>query len=297
MAPAAPAQSAGPVAPAAPTAPTAPAATDPTPGIPGLYPQAGASGYSQPAGGGAGDIRVSLTGQVMDVPAPTPRGTGPGGYGPPAGGPASRGPAGAAGPTRGRYGLPAQEAPAKSGSGGIIAVVLLVLVLAGGGAFGWWWYNNRTNPKEQAQKALNAINQRDWKGFFALCAWPPNVRVGPGDADTFARVADASFNQSLQNAPEAIRQAVNNMKMTAGEPVISGSTADVPTSTLMTIGPVSVTLKGTAHMIRQAGIWKLDMTKGNPQDPSVWEKIGADLVGKPEGMPPGLGGGMGGMRQ
>jgi hypothetical protein len=286
---------AAPAAPAPAAAPPSPTMTDAAARIPGLHTQPEATpSYSQPASTGSGDIRVSLTGDVMEVPAPSPRGTGPGGYGPPMGAPRAGGPAGAA-PTRGRYGLPVQEAPAKSGAGAVIGIVLLVLFLAGAGAGGWWWYNNRTNPKEQAQKVADAMNQRDWKALFYLCAWSSSSRVGPGDADEFARASDTAFNQGLSSAPPQVQAAVNTLKMAVGEPKIDGSTADVPTTTTMTIGPVTVTFKGTAHMIRQSGIWKLDLTKGSPQDPGAWQKAGADLIGKPEGLPAGMGGfGMGG---
>src|SRR5579862_6861346 len=77
-----------------PLAASPPAAAEPVPGIPGLplNPPAAAPNYLTPgtqpsAGGGmgSGEVRVSLTGEVLEIPAPTPRGTGPGGYGPPAG--------------------------------------------------------------------------------------------------------------------------------------------------------------------------------------------------------------------
>src|SRR5579872_793380 len=70
--------------------------SEPVPGIPGLplSPQAPPPNYLTPgaappapaAGGmGGGEVRVSLTGEVLEVPPPTPRGSGPGGYGPPPG--------------------------------------------------------------------------------------------------------------------------------------------------------------------------------------------------------------------
>ena len=71
-----------------------------------------AAGHGGMAGG---EVRVTLTGDVYEVPPPTPRGTGPGGYVAPAGGrPGQPGPQ-ARGGARPRYGVPPAETAEKSG--------------------------------------------------------------------------------------------------------------------------------------------------------------------------------------
>src|SRR5262249_2020739 len=129
----------------------------PTPGAQPVQPNYLSPGAPTGVGGGAGEMRVSLTGDVFEVPPPTPRAAGPGGYAKPAGGGKSgapplpvRGPAGPARPTgaRPRYGGPPAEVSEKSGGMPVWAVVLLLLVLVGGGAGAFLWYQKQQAPKK-----------------------------------------------------------------------------------------------------------------------------------------------------
>lgn len=244
--------------------------------------------------GGGGDVRVSLTGEVMEVPQPTARGTGPGGYGPPPGaGPSPKRPGSGpmpAGPPRARGAGIAYEEPRKKGSP--IGIILLVILLLGGGAGGWWWYNNRTNPKDQALLAYKSILKQDWRKVVDLVAWPTSHTKA--DEDQFVKGAEESYSRTKAMMPPGVAEAVENMEVSVGDPTISGSTADVPTTGKMSLMGRDVTLKGTAHMVREGGIWKLDFTQVKESDPASVQKVITDLVGQPDASAmggPGMGGG------
>src|SRR5258707_5004445 len=113
--------------------------------------------------GGGGEVRVSLTGEVMEVMPPPPRnmpapGTMPVGPRPPVGGrpgPGSR-PA-----TRQSRQEEDDEVLGRQKAGPMAAIVLVLLVLGGVGDGGWFWYNNRTNPKDQAAKVWATFKTRN----------------------------------------------------------------------------------------------------------------------------------------
>lgn len=301
-----------------PTASAAPREEEyaPIPGIPGLdnrppvdqqpaYPSVG-------AGGGSGDFRVSLTGEMIEVAVPTPRnmpsspsarppGGGPPpvpvGVRPPMGSPPPR-PSGP--PSRGSSSRTISARPAadeyagrKSGASALV-IGLVVLLLAGGGAGGWWWYNNRTNPKDQAVKVLTALKSQDWKALYPLIAFSASDKAKFPDAETFAKDA----NEKLGGNPQAkvgLDQVFSTLSdISAGEPTYNGDKAEVPTSSKINVGGMSVSLKGTAHLIKEGGIWKLNSTNGGVQDAMTI----IDLVGKPDlgSMGGGLGNMGGGMK-
>jgi hypothetical protein len=151
-------------------------------GIPGLptQPQAPQPNYLNPGPSGmgaapmgaapmaGGEVRVTLAGDVYEVPPPSARGTGPGGYNAASGG--RPGPAGAQsrpGPTRPRYGLPAEQ---EERSGGVpIWGLLIVLLIMGGGAAGaFWWFQKQQAPKKAAEKVMNLMVTKDWGGVYDM---------------------------------------------------------------------------------------------------------------------------------
>ena len=280
-------------APAQP-APTAAAATS-VPNLPGV-PGTPDGGYLSGTGGG-GEVRVSLTGEVMEIPKPTPRGAGPGGFGPPPGATPAGGKAGPAGPPRPRgAGLAYDEAPKKSSPvGPIIAVILLL----GGGIGGWWYYNNRTNPKDQAVLAYTAfIKDQDYKKLYTVVALSEEEKKKYTDAETFEKefTTVLSTNQMAKAGMEMLKNSISDIS--SGEPAYSGGKADVPTSAKLSFNGNTVTMKGTAHMIKEGGIWKLDWTAGGE---AAGQKSITDLMGKPDGAPvpsgdSAGGGGMPGMK-
>lgn len=270
---------------APPPAPVAAAKVEQVPGIPGLQHQ------PQGLGGGSGEVRLSLTGEVMEVPAPTQRGAGPGGYGPPAGARPGGGgrPSGPPPSARGaaRPGPMREEVETKGGAAGIVFLVLLIAAL--GSVGGWYWYNNRTNPKDQALAAYKALlKDQDWKTSYGLVAFSNAEKTKYPTADAWAKHQEELMN-SMPGAKAALEQLKAGVsEMTVGEPVMTEKGADVPTSAKLSIMGQSLTFKGTAHMIKEGGIWKLDGTgaEGNGA------KVGQDLLGKPD-LPAGMGGGMG----
>ncbi len=245
-------------------------------------------------GGGGGDVRVSLTGEVMEVPKPSVRGTGPGGYGPPPGaGPAGGkgGKAGPAGAPRPRgAGLAYEEEKKKSSPVGMILLVILVLA---GAAGGYWWYNNRTNPKDQALLVYKSLVKRDWKNAVDVMAFNGSV-----DKDAFVKGADDGYNRSAAMMPPGAQEALDSMEITVGEPALSGGKADVPTIGKLTLAGRSITLKGVAHMTKQGGAWKLDLTTTKPDDQTGVQKALAEMIGRPDTIDAGgpIGGGMPGKK-
>ncbi len=228
------------------------------------YPPANYLQGNQTAATGGGEMRVSLTGEVMQAPPP-PRVSGP--IGAPPAPPPLRGPApippraGA----RASYIRPArEEAPASSGSGLMWGIILAVIVLIGAGAGGWYWYNNRTNPKDQAQKLLNAVLvDHDWKTTYGLVAMNAETKKKYPNADSVASEQNKQINANPMAA-----QIFNNLKftnITTGDPTFNNGKADVPTSASLSIAGRSLSFHGTAHMVREAGIWKLDATSNDPQ--------------------------------
>lgn len=241
---------------------------------------------------GGGDVRVSLTGEVLEVAQPTQRGTGPGGYGPPPGAQQGPGPRRPNSPTpsgasRARgAGLAYEQEPKKTNPVGII---LLVLLIAGGGVGGWWWYNNRTNPKDQAIAIYNAFfKEQDYKKFYALAAFNDTDKKKYPDADTFTKdgISKISSNPAAKAGLDKLKDMLSDI--TVGEPTITGGKADVPTSTKLTIAGQNISMKGTAHMIKEGGIWKLDLTGPDQQNAMAIQ----DMIGKPAAGSMGAGMGM-----
>lgn len=247
--------------------------------------------------GGGGEVRVSLTGEVLEVATPTPRNlqspsVGATGPRPPMGGPPPPG------GSRGSYTRPVrEEAGPKSSAGPVALILLLVIVLGGGGFGGWYWYNNRTNPKDQAVKAVDAVKGFKWKELYGLVAWSPETKMSSTSADDFEKQANKSIDQARSQGMGQLvdmqKQMLSSIKTTAGEPKIDGDKADVPLTHTIEFGGQSQSTQGTAKMIRQGGIWKLDMTsvKGDNYEEGfkAGQQLSAQLFGAPAGM-----GGMGG---
>jgi hypothetical protein len=283
-------------------------------GIPGLdnHPavEAPPPNYLSPGIGaapamGGGEVRVSLTGEVMEVMTPTPRNVSAGAPMPPM--PGARPPVGTR-PAPGRL-APGRKSPVRTNypdeegyqkeKAGPVAAIMLVLILVCGAAYGgWYWYNNRTNPKDQAVKLGAALKAKNWGDIFDLCAWPPD-KVASNSRSEFITGADKGFDKAASLAgPEAAamaKQAVATLETVSGEPTANADGTDVPVTNKMTLGGITVSLKGVAHMVRQGGIWKLNMLQFDPKDPSTVQTAFKEFIGQPEGMG-GMGGNMGGGR-
>jgi hypothetical protein len=269
-------------------------APEPAPGVPGLSipPPNYMSGASGGGGMGGGEVRVSLTGEVLEVAPPTPRPTGPSapgsrtgpGAGPPPRRPAGPGPI----PPRPRGSMEYDDEPKKGSPAGIVFLVLLLLM--GGGFGGWWWYNNRTNPKDQAKAFYTAFfKDQDWKKVYSLLALSEEDKKKYPNAEAFEKdgVGKLSTNPMAQAGLAQLKNALSDIAV--GDATVTDNKADVPTSAKLAIAGQSITMKGTAHMIKDGGAWKFDGTGNEQQSQQAFQ----DLIGKPEGMG-GMMGGMGG---
>lgn len=233
----------------------------------------------------AANQRLSLTGEVINVPAPIQSAPQPGSYG---------GMGGIGNPSMPR---PAYQSSTRerteqksSGTGAIIAIVLVILLFVGGGIGGWYWLMHRTNPKDQAVAFYSALIKQDAKAMYPLIELSDETKKAAPNADSFAEQTTAGVQQYSQANP-IVAQGLEMLKsisdIQAGEPVIDGDKAEVPVSSKMSIMGQQITMKGTAHMVNRMGIWKIDARTNSLTD---MEKVGKDLLGKPDLS--GYGGGM-----
>ncbi|HLK60208.1 MAG TPA: hypothetical protein VKU00_26840 [Chthonomonadaceae bacterium] len=234
-----------------------------TSGIPGVPPAGGYAPQSPPSASPllAPGARRSLTGEIYEAspqqgPPPSYVGGGlpPGQVGMPpprTGGPPQARPS--TSPNRHR-----EAATARSGSGGAIAVVLLVLLLLGGGGFGGYWYwMHRTNPKDQAQKFVDALKNMDYKAMAELSESSNQTTLSPSEVEQ-------KLKQALSMFP-GLLDSMKTMNYQVGEPKIDGDTASVPVTvsghiSLSFLGQsVSQDIKETIPFTlkNEGGIWKI----------------------------------------
>lgn len=272
----------------------APAFANYTPEQTPMYPNVEPQGFMKPLAGLppqpveilqprtlAAGARVSFTGEVIDPNDPIDA--------PP------RYVAGA--PTRGnvnRMGMDAVARPvnknerftensdSQSKSGGIVGILMFIIVAGCIGFLGFYLWTHRTNPKDQAILALSAFAKKDWKAAYDLISLGEAGKKQFPDPEAFGKQANKIF-QSYENNPltksfiENLSQAADHA--TAGEPIISGDKAEVPTSMTVSGGNADVQVVGKAHMINQGGLWKLDMTS---ESQTNRDKTARDLIGKPQ---------------
>lgn len=175
----------------------------PVAGIPGIdnRPQIEQANYlvgNVPSASGgpaaAGDTRVSLTGEVLEIAPAAPRNVSiQGAQAPPGARPVGAAPRPV---SRGSYARPAsRESQSKSGSGVIVAIVLVLLLLGGGGAAGYWFWQKQRAPAIAAEKVLAAQKNKDWRTLYRMMEFPEQAKaqlnMAPGGAENgFAMVMD-----------------------------------------------------------------------------------------------------------
>jgi hypothetical protein len=224
--------------------------------------------------------RVSLTGEVIEsgMPAGPPPSYVGGGPAAPPRMPQPGGPSHPNAPAR----RPQETVPERASGGNVVGIVVAVIVILGGGIGGWYWWMHRTNPKDQALAVYKAYLSQDYKMAYTLSALGPNGKKTYPDADTFAAAQQTAVNNFLSKIPfgQALPAAFKAAAATAtvAEPAIDGDTAEVPTACALTFMGRSVKMKGAAHMINDAGMWKLNLTSDDVQQTT---KAGSDLIGKP----------------
>ncbi len=176
---------------------------------------------------------------------------------------------------------PQPQVAESKGSGGVIGIVAGVALAAALGVGGWYWYGHRTNPKDQAKLVYTAALKQDWKTAYPLCAFSAEGKKTFPNAEAFETVSKEGYDKLGENPIYA--QAIQQLKTaadtaTVGDPVTNGDQSDVPTSLKLNILGQSMTLKGTAHMVNDGGIWKLNVTGTTAQELA---KVSEDLVGRP----------------
>ena len=140
-------------------------------------------------------------------------------------------------------------------------------------------------PEAQTLKIYRAFRDQDYKALFYLIAFTPQARVSAMSADTFAadmqRGYEASFKTPEERAgTDKILRGISDIMI--GEPVITGTKAAVPTSAKIT-GPtgVTITFRGQANLIKEDGVWKLDLTFTDDTEKAMAQRT-AEIFGNPE---------------
>lgn len=224
-----------------------------------------------PAAAPGAGVRVSLTGEVIPEPAPSPQPIGPS-YGarPVAGGPVPPRPTsrpGPAGPGPARAGaqpshvIPARRSSgrseARSGGGGVALAIIVLIVLAAGGGGGWWWWQQKQRaPGVALEKALTAFKNGDYKAFYNSIAWPAGQQSSANEA---------VFEQEMSTMGKMV--TLKDFKI--GEIQNNGDTASVTvTQTVSFSGPLAAlagsekTSTQQVQMKQVNGEWKVDASVG-----------------------------------
>ncbi len=258
---------AGPVGLQAPSLGTHAPETEVVAGIPGIdNPSGPRPNYLQQdspsAGMGSGEVRMSLTGEVIEVPAASPRPTGPS-----ASGPTTMGrPTPPAASPRGRYaGAPTRETASQgSGSGTVVAIVLVLLLLVGGGAGGWWfWQQKQHSPEAAMNKFMTAFKGKDYKTMY--------------QAIDFSGLPEASrtlITEDLFTTQMNLVGAFLTLKdFKVNSSTVNGDTATVNVSATAEVGASAARLSGGKlqagaqtdskdfSLVRKNGEWKIDGSK------------------------------------
>ena len=231
--------------------------------------------------------RLSLTGEIIEVDTPTSPSAGHMGQSasvqPPMGRPQPLPTGAPQPPLRPTQNVirPQPQAVESKGAGGVIGIVAGLVLLVALGVGGWYWYGHRTNPKDQAKLVYTAALKQDWKTAYPLCAFSPEGKKTFPNAEAFETVSKEGYDKLAENPVFA--QVIQQLKSaadtaTVGDPVMNGDQSDVPTSLKMNVLGQSLTLKGTAHMVNDGGIWKLNVTGTTAQELA---KVSEDLVGRP----------------
>ncbi len=265
-------------------------------GIPGIdNTPPGDNPYLMPQQPGlGGQVRVSLTGEVVEVPPPTPQGPRPAspmgtppGARPPSGGapvpplrpvvPPMGGappPPGAgnvppmpSGPTTLRPG-PGPVTPARASypggsysetapkkSGGVaVAIVLALVLLVAGGAAGFWFYQQQRAPAVAVEQFMMAFQKKDWKGVYDMLDVPENMQ---------GQLTESQFTQAMQLVGNMI--TVKEFKV--GKVTREGETATVELTVTVEMSSQLAALSGgrsgeqvqntSARLKNVNGRWKI----------------------------------------
>lgn len=136
----------------------------------------------------------------------------------------------------------------------------------------------------QALKIYQAIGAQDYKTLFHLVAFTAAGKATLSTDEQFAidvrAGAESSYKSPEDKArTEAIFHSMSDIM--AGEAVITGNTAVVPTSARITVDGQTRRFNGEAHLILDEGVWKFDLTIDEDSEKATSQRT-MELIGKPE---------------
>ena len=139
-----------------------------------------------------------------------------------------------------------------------------------------------TEAKAQALKIYKSIQRQDWKEMFLLSKYSPAAEKAFGsDADLVA----VEIRKGIESDPDGkkVLDALTKdmTDITVGEPIITGETAEVPTSSTVKLSGKAVTLRGVAKLIKSGSTWKWNMTSTDDIELATAQAM-TDLLGSPE---------------
>lgn len=140
------------------------------------------------------------------------------------------------------------------------------------------------SPASQALKIYQTFRDQDYAALFYLVAFTEKNRAGLTSADQFAIDVRKGYESGFKTPEEkastdAILHSIANIMV--GEAVVNGNFAAVPTSAHITINGRVFSFKGTAHLIQDRGVWKLDLTFDEDSEKAMAQRT-SELLGAPE---------------
>lgn len=143
---------------------------------------------------------------------------------------------------------------------------------------------HEATPEAQALRIYKAIRDQDYKALFYLMAFTPKGRATMTTAEAFAvdmrKGYESSFKTPAEQAEtDKIFQSISDIMI--GEPVITVSKAAIPTSARITANGATRTFRGQAYLIKDDGVWKLDLTFTDDTEKATAQRV-SEMFGKPE---------------
>jgi hypothetical protein len=130
-------------------------------------------------------------------------------------------------------------------------IVVLVLALGGGGAF--WFMKNGGNPKDSAQKFVEAQIAGNYRAQYDLMVLGAETKKQVPNAD--------AYEKQMKSGPaEQVRSMLSEVKLVSvGESKIDGDTAKVPVEISFKLQGQTQTMKQDVPMKKVDGKWKVDL--------------------------------------
>ncbi|MGH8049328.1 MAG: hypothetical protein ACREPB_01560 [Arenimonas sp.] len=143
--------------------------------------------------------------------------------------------------------------------------------------------NKAATPEAQALKIYQSLRDQDYKAMYYLLAATEKGKATFGTVEQFALDVQKGYDGSFKT-PEEKAASDNLLKSISdimiGEPVITGNKAVVPTSAKITVNSKVYTFKGEAFLIKDDGVWKLDLTFDENSEKAMGQRT-AELLGRP----------------